>query len=260
MGGAVLAGDTDDGGGDRFEGARWFDAAVDDGHLGHGGGERFEAEGKLEVAFGGVFSEGWDFDGEELDGDVGPREQRCERGADGGGVGAAIGESDDTDWCTFGLDVAGADGEDGDGGRADDFAEAAEAGALAGIDGEQARTGSDGEANGRRPWRFAVEAECEAGGLDARREGRSEGLGCGPPGGFDVCRACGVGLFGCIEEEGGCERQAKGAGERGCCGGEGGDVGGRWNAKYGHGVSMPAGMPWGDGRPDGRVADLRANW
>ena len=233
-----FAGDADGGGGDRFEGARGLHAAMDHLDAGHGGLELFEGAGEFEFTFAGGFAEGGDGDGKQFDRDSGAGEQAREAGADRGGRGAPVGEGEDPDRGRAAGFEAGTDREDGHGSGPDGFAEAGEAGALPGVDGEETCIELDGAADGRGPLGFAVETEGEAGGLDAGGEHRLEVGGRGADGGDEFSGAGRVGARGGVEDGGAEERQAKRVGERPGGRGEGVEVGEGKCAKESHGASM----------------------
>lgn len=215
---------------------------------GHGGLELFEGAGEFEFTFAGGFAEGGDGDGEQFDRDRGALEQAGEAGADGAGRGAPVGEGEDPDRGRAAGFEAGTDSEDGHGSGPDDFAEAAEAGAFAGVDGEETCIELDGTADGRGPLGFAVEAKGEAGGLDAGGEHRLEVGGRGADGGNEFSGAGGVGARGGVEDGGAEERQAKRVGKRPGGRGEGVEVGEGKCAKDGHAVSMTRGRSHREGR------------
>ena len=238
VGGRGFASDADGGSGNRFERARGLDAAVDDLDAGHRGLELFEGIREFEFALPRGFAEGGDGDGKQLDRDRGALEQAGEAGTDSGGRGASIGEGQDADRRLIGGAVARADGEDGHRCGPDGFAEAGEAGAFAGVNGEEAGIEFDGPADGRGPLGFAVEAEREADGCDTGGEHGFEVFGGGADGGDECGRAGRVGARGGVEDGGAEERQAEGSGERAGGRGEGVEVGEGERAEDGHAVSI----------------------
>lgn len=198
---------------ERFELADAFDAAARHVDAGEALGELFEGAGKGDLSLFGPFAEGGDGDGGEADLDGCAGEQALERGRDGEGGLAAIGEGEDAEGSAGTGPSGRAEGEDRAGCGADDFAEVGCCGRAAGIDDEQLGVGGDGGADGRGPGGLCLEAEGELCFGAGRGRKSSEGVGCLADGSNDILRAGWVGKVRGVEECGKAQRLAEGGGE-----------------------------------------------